>query len=195
MMFPIPNRRRPILLNLRDERADVRHACAEPAAPPVVASVAIPTDLMFAAFRQLFPAERMVVFGGRRTDERVVLTSFVDVTERRSSPVHVRACPQKLGQALLDFERCGAHLALWLHSHPGVGTLATYPSDIDRHQEERLRAHYSAHLLCAIAVADGHLRFWRHAAGASTAFTWEGSGVKSCPHNHEVYKLAVSHHC
>lgn len=194
-MFPMPNRRRPIVLNLRGEPAAVRHVEMEPPPAQPVAAIVIPTDLMVVAFRQLFPAERMVVFGGRRTDDRIVLTSFVDVTERRPSAAHVRACPQKLGQALMDFEKCGAHLALWLHSHPGFGALATYPSDIDRTQEQKLRAHYAEHLLCGIVVADGHLRFWRHATGHQPELSWEGSGVKSCPHHHDVYKLVVSHHC
>src|SRR5262245_48086248 len=86
-----------------------------PIAPQGI-TVSIPTDLMFAAYRQLFPAERMVVFGGRRRQGRVRVTSLVDVTEPHPSAAHVRACPQRLSEALIDLERTASHLAIWMHS-------------------------------------------------------------------------------
>lgn len=185
--------RRPITLNLQCETGVRRPttSAVDVRSTGSIPSVVIPTDLMLAAFRHLFPAERMVMLAGRRLGNRVTLTSFADVTERTPSAVHVRACPQKLAQALLDFERCGAHLALWLHSHPGTGALATHPSDIDRSQERLLRDHYSNQLLSAIAVADGHLRFWGGTPADRASLIWEGTGVYSCPHNHDVYKLAA----
>src|SRR5688500_8892867 len=75
--------------------------------------IVVPTDLLLIAWRQLFPAERMVVFGGRVVDAGVAITSHVDVTEPNPSSVHVKACPQRLAQALIDFERTGVHLAMW----------------------------------------------------------------------------------
>src|SRR5947208_3594305 len=84
--------------------------------------IIIPTDLMFAAWRQLFPAERMIVFGARQSKRGVRVTSLSDVTEPRPSVVHVRACPERMATSLIDFERTGAHLGVWVHSHPGEGS-------------------------------------------------------------------------
>src|SRR5882672_3091556 len=67
--------------------------------------IIIPTDLMFAAWRQLFPAERMLVFGARQTKRGIRVTSVSDVTEPRPSAAHVRACPERLATSLIDFER------------------------------------------------------------------------------------------
>lgn len=158
--------------------------------PPAM-RVTVPTDLLFAAFRQLFPAERMVVFGGRRTAGGVRVTSFTDVTEARPTPVHVRACPRTLGSALIDLDRTGAHFAVWLHSHPGRGAQATWPSEIDRAQECDLLRHYD-HLVCAIAVADGTIRLWGTAIDTGlVSIRWRGTGVEptGAPN---VWQLALS---
>ena len=156
--------------------------------------IIIPTDLMFAAFRQLFPAERMIVCGGRRSASgSVQITSVVDVTEPSPSTVHVRACPQRLAQALIDFERTGAHFGLWLHSHPGETARATHPSDIDINQERELRQHYSGELLCAIAVRDGYLRFWGETVKrTSLRISFRGAGVETTSEDKHVYKLKTS---
>lgn len=177
------------------------HVTAKPArdvAPrrpsePVSPRILIPTDLLLGAFRQLFPAERMMICGGYRSPRGVVrITSVVDVTEANPSAVHVRACPQKLAQALIDFERTGAHLALWLHSHPGDGPLATYPSNIDLRQERELRQHYSAELLCAIAVRDGHVRFWADTVRRGIRVQLQGVGVDPSMEDPYVYRLKIS---
>jgi hypothetical protein len=70
-----------------------------------------------------------------------------------------------------------------------VGPGATHPSGIDLDQERQLRAHYSTHLLCSIAVADGYLRFWGRTAQAGLQLTWSGAGVER--RNDHVYKLAL----
>lgn len=168
-------------------RADAYRRTRRPASEPCVT---IPTDLLFSAFRQLFPAERMLVCGAIRSRHHIRLSSVVDVTEASPSPVHVRACPARLAQALIDFEHTGSHLALWLHSHPGTGALATHPSDIDLNQERQLREHYASHLLCAIATRDGHLRLWGHAIQSGlVSVRWRGRGVQPLRENSHVYKL------
>lgn len=155
--------------------------------------IIIPTDLLMAAWRQLFPAERMVIFGGRADGEDVLVTSYVDVTEPKPSAVHVRACPQRLAQALIDFERTGAHLALWLHSHPGEGPRATYASRIDRDQEESLRHHYSQRLVSLIAVRDGYVRVWGQApAQGVVAVQFNGTGLETDPEDQNVHRLTLA---
>jgi proteasome lid subunit RPN8/RPN11 len=156
-------------------------------------NIIIPTDLLMSAWRQLFPAERMVVFGGRADGDDVLVTSYVDVTEPNPSAVHVRACPQKLAQALIDFERTSAHLSLWMHSHPGEGARATHPSRIDRDQEESLRHHYSQRLVSLIAVRDGYVRVWGQApAQGVVAVRFNGSGLETDPEEQHVYRLALA---
>lgn len=154
--------------------------------------VVIPTELLFAAFRQLFPAERMLIMGGRARHNSVIATNLVDVTEPMPSIVHVRADRRKLGTGLLDLSRSGAHLAVWVHSHPGLGARATHPSGIDLAQEEELRRHYSEHLICLIVVHDGHVRAWGRAVDAGSAvLRWQGRGVVACRGERNVYRLAL----
>lgn len=157
------------------------------------ADVIIPTDLFLSAWRQLFPAERMLVLGGRRLKRGVRITSATDVTEAKPSRVHVWADPAKLVQSLLDLERSGAHLALWMHSHPGTGPLATHPSQTDLRQEEELRRYYSELLVCVIAVSDGYFRIWGRAVDEGLVqIRFQGAGVH--PHSGEqnVYRLQLS---
>lgn len=155
--------------------------------------VLFPTDLLFSAWRQVFPAERMLVLGGRRTKRRVQVTSVSDVSEARPSRVHVRADPGKLVTTLVDLERTGAHLAVWMHSHPGSGPTATHPSDIDLRQEDDLRRHYSQDLICIIAVADGYFRLWGKAVEAGTvSIRWQGEGITQDPGEPHVYRLQLS---
>jgi len=152
----------------------------------------VPTDLLLSGWRQLFPAERMVVFGGQSTRKGVRLTSMTDVTEAHPSMVHVNACPARFGQAVIDFERTGAHLALWMHSHPGEGTQATNPSSIDIDQERSLRQHYSDRLVSLITVKDGYLRIWGEPINKGLVHVhWLGQGVEATKEPN-VYRLRLS---
>jgi proteasome lid subunit RPN8/RPN11 len=151
--------------------------------------VIISTDLLLSAFRLMFPAERMLVCGGRTRGSSIRLTSVVDVTEPGSaSTVHVRACPARLGQALLDFERTGSHFAAWMHSHPGTGVESTRPSHIDTKQEAQLLKDYSPNLLNIIAVQDGWIRLWGHAS-QRLVVRWSGKGVLTQKDTHHVVRL------
>lgn len=155
--------------------------------------IIIPTDLMFTAWRQLFPAERMIVFGGRKTPHGIRITSASDVSEAKPSAVHVRACQEKIAKALVDFECTGAHLAIWMHSHPGDGPNATHPSGIDLNQDRELRQHYSERLVSIIAVRDGWLRLWGPAVEKSLVkICWRGQGIEPGPGERHVYRLKVS---
>ena len=155
-------------------------------------AVFIPTDLMVTAWRQLFPAERMIVFGGRTTRRGVRITSASDVTEAKPSAVHVYACPERMTRTLVDFEHTGAHLAIWMHSHPGEGPGSTYPSVTDLNQEKELRRHYSERLVNIIAVRDGWLRLWGPAVeNDAVKVQWMGDGIESQPGDVHVYRVTV----
>jgi proteasome lid subunit RPN8/RPN11 len=157
------------------------------------APLIIPTDLMVTAWRQLFPAERMLVFGGRRPNEGICLTSVVDVTEAKPSLAHVNASAARMTQTLIDLEHTGAHLAVWMHSHPGEGPRSTYPSEIDLNQQRELQQHYSRQLVGIIAVRDGWLRLWGSAIeGGNVRVLWNGSGIE--PHREEsnVFRVALA---
>lgn len=154
--------------------------------------VEIPTDLLFSAFRQLFPAERMIVMGGRKVRGTVRVSSVMDVTELRPSVTHVRSDPLKLATALLDLSRSAAHFALWLHSHPGAGVLATHPSSVDLAQDADLRRHYSCNLVGLIATVDGTVRAWgRPVSEGAVAIRWIGSGISAVPGEEHVYRLQL----
>jgi proteasome lid subunit RPN8/RPN11 len=154
--------------------------------------VIIPADLMLGAWRQLFPAERMMVFGGRKIRTGAHVTSASDVTRIPESPVHVHACPEKLTRCLVDLERTGAQLAAWVHSHPGRGIKATFPSDIDRQEHEKLRRDFGDDVVGIIAVEDGWLRaFSLPVQGSQLEVTWLGSGIESAPGEPHVFRIRV----
>jgi proteasome lid subunit RPN8/RPN11 len=154
--------------------------------------VSISTDLLAAAWRSLFPAERMAFIAGRRVGGTCQATSLRDVTGSIRSSGYVKACPGLLHESLLDWQATGAHVLAWIHSHPGRGIRATHPSDIDRRQDADLRQAFGAGLVGIICTEDGWLRVW----GASVASMsdsselFEGSGLQISEVRH-VYKLAI----
>jgi proteasome lid subunit RPN8/RPN11 len=121
-------------------------------------AVVICTDVLYQAYYQLFPAERMVIFAGRRTPRGVVVGAGFDVTGS-ASPAHVRADPARLARALIHCTKAGSHCALWAHSHPGCGPEATQPSQIDRRQEASWLSD-SPSLVSIIVVRDRYIRVW-----------------------------------
>lgn len=154
--------------------------------------IIIPTDLMFAAWRSLFPAERMMVFAGRGTARGFRITSASDVTESTPSAAHVRACAEKMTRTLVDFERTGVHLAVWVHSHPGGGLRATFPSSIDLKQYADLQCHYSERLIGIIVVRDGYLRVWGSGIiRGRVKVRWLGTGIQH-DGERDVYRLKIS---
>ncbi len=157
-----------------------------------VSEVVIPTDLLIAAWRQLFPAERMVFLSGHRLGQSTRLTSVRDVTGSTRSDAYVKACPNLLRESLLDFEAAGAPVAAWLHSHPGQGRGATHPSGIDWRQDAALRQDYGPRLVGLIATVDGWLRGWGQALADGTVhIRLEGRGISEVSGEPHVYRLAV----
>lgn len=149
----------------------------------------ITTDLLIAAWRQLFPAERMLFVAGRREGDGIRATSIRDVTGDSRSRAHVKASPAALCEALLDWQASGAHVVAWIHSHPGLGALASHPSAIDERQDRDLRGAYGG-VVGMIVTQDGWLRVWGSAVADGVRVEFWGSGVvrTELPH---VYRLAV----
>ena len=134
----------------------------------------------------------MLIMGGRTHRQSIKATSIMDVTETRPSISYVRADRARLATALVDLSRSGAHLAIWVHSHPGTGASATFPSAIDLRQEEDLRRHYSNRLVCLIAVRDGFVRVWGRAIDDGSAVVrWQGHGISPQPGEQNVYRLEL----
>src|SRR5206468_4374477 len=130
--------------------------------------IQIPTEVLHHGLATLFPAERIAVIGGRYTDRSIILGSAFDVTGDgpETSCAHVRADPNRLRVALIALERAGAHLAGWIHSHPGCGPGATEPSLVDRAQHRDWVRDYSPALVSLIVVVDGIVRVWGTAVEA-----------------------------
>jgi proteasome lid subunit RPN8/RPN11 len=83
-----------------------------------------------------------------------------------------------------------SYFALWIHSHPGSGTSATYPSQTDLEQEQEWLRDYSKDLVNAIMVKDGFVRFWGQALkNKQITVQIEGAGVKRVSDNEHIYKL------
>jgi proteasome lid subunit RPN8/RPN11 len=152
-------------------------------------TVLVPSELLYQAVHQLCPAERMGVMPVRSIMGRTVLGSLHDVTGV-GQPVHVRADPARLAAALIGFERAGAALGGWIHSHPGLGPGATMPSNIDRAQYADWLHDYSQRLIGLIVVADGFVRFWGDAVeSGSTHIEIVGDGVCQLRGHRHVYRL------
>lgn len=157
----------------------------------VAVSVNIASDLLLSAHARLFPAERMLVASGRREGPNVLLSTLFDVTGQASSG-HVRADPQALGRSLILMETAGSFLAGWIHSHPGAGPSAACPSSTDLNQYLDWHKHYSPHLLCAIIVRDGWVRFWgENVESGQVCVKVIGSGVESEKNDETLYRLAI----
>jgi len=155
--------------------------------------VRVPTELLYNASMGLFPAERMAIFGGRRTGHAITLGPMFDVTSDgpETSCAHVCANPNRLRVALLGIERAGAHLAGWVHSHPGLGPRATEPSTVDRAQHKDWVRDYTITLISIIVVADGVVRFWGTAVENRTVqIEIIGTGLTPVPGYRHVYQLA-----
>src|SRR5262245_42687039 len=147
--------------------------------PPSGPTLIVATDLLTCAWRQLFPAERMIVVGGQRHGAIVRATSIRDVTGDTRSLSYVRSAPDALHQALLDWETTGAHVCLWMHCHPGSGPLASYPSWIDRQQDRDLRSTYGDEIVGLIATQDRYIRLWGQAVEAGRRIKFQGQGLEA----------------
>jgi proteasome lid subunit RPN8/RPN11 len=121
--------------------------------------IVVSNELLQKSYQSLFPAERMLVVAGQRSGDIIRLTDVFDVTGDQSGG-HVRADPTLLARALIGMEQSNGFLAGWLHSHPGFGPSATYPSPIDLKQHQDWIQDYSPNLLSVIVVKDRWVRFW-----------------------------------
>jgi proteasome lid subunit RPN8/RPN11 len=154
-------------------------------------SCLIPTDLVIASWRALFPAERMMFIAGRRLAHVLCATSVRDVTGALRSPGYVKASSVLLHEALLDWESAGARVLAWIHSHPGSGAQSTHPSGIDRRADRELCAAYGD-VVGIIVTSDGWLRVWGEAVetGHRAGFLFQGDGIVSTESPH-VYRVAA----
>jgi len=202
--MPMPTLRRCAMRSIgtrllrRSRRADAAEFLelnldtTEPKESTLATELLIPADLIVAAWRSLFPAERMMLLGGSRSGEMTRVSSSWDVTGLDRSVVHVKASSTLLGRTLLDFEASGVHMLAWLHSHPGRSSMATHPSQIDWRQDADFRRDFGSRVVGFIVTEDGYLRAWGRALDeGSIKLTFEGSSVESIPGEAHVYRLAV----
>ena len=167
---------------------------SSPARPYCDARLLLPTDVLTSAWRQLFPAERMIFIAGRRDGPVVRATSLRDVTGETRSHAYVKASAALLHEALLDWEGTGARVVAWMHSHPGTGRGASHPSHIDHRQDADLRAAYGLDVVGLIVTHDGWLRIWGTAVTTGRVqVDMEGRGIVPSEEPH-VYRLAVRSH-
>lgn len=151
----------------------------------------LPSAKMFELRQSLFPAERMIVGAGRRSDKMVTIDALFDVTGNASAG-GVKAHPDRLGQALIAMSQSGTYFALWIHSHPGRGPGMTHPSSIDLRQHADWLKNYSPDLVSAIMVEDRYFRFWGTALETGAmAVSITGAGVASVSADEHVYRLEV----
>jgi hypothetical protein len=137
------------------ERSDVEESHDSKA----VRTLEIQSEQLYHFQHSTMPPEKMFVVAGRIAGNRAVLGSAFEVTGT-SNGGHCRADPSRLGRALIAMANTETVLAVWLHSHPGLGAEATRPSNTDLRQHEEWIVDYSTRLVSAIAVSDGYIRLW-----------------------------------
>ena len=151
--------------------------------------IIVPIDVLYQAYGELFPAERMLVVSGRRTENKTVLGASFEVTGVNNCG-NVRADSDRLGEALIAMEKAGSQLAAWINNHPGRGPEATSQSLIDMHQHADWIVNYSPNLLSAIFVEDGYVRFWGTALeNGQVRLDMLGSGLKEVSADENIYQL------
>jgi proteasome lid subunit RPN8/RPN11 len=140
-------------------RATDRSDVAETHDRKTVRTLEIHAEQLYHFQHATMPPERMFVVAGRIAGNRAVLGSAFEVTGT-SSGGHCQADPSRLGRALIAMANTETVLALWLHSHPGLGANATHPSNTDLRQHKEWIVDYSPRLVSAITVSDGYIRLW-----------------------------------
>lgn len=154
-------------------------------------TVYIPTELLFDALQGLMPPERMGTIGGMHIGHHYLMGLIHDVTGR-ANRAHVEADPDKLGRALVSFDRRGLRLAGWIHSHPGTGPAATAPSETDWAQYRDWTHDFDPLLVGLIVVRDGYARAWGHAVEDNRIrLELVGDGVTPVAGYRHVYKIGV----
>lgn len=149
----------------------------------------ISSRIIYQMKHSLFPAEKMLVGAGHRIGQDVVIDAVFDVTGQ-ASEVGVKADSALLDRALISMSLTESYFALWIHSHPGIGVSATFPSQTDLNQEKDWLRDYSKDLVNAIMVKDGILRFWGKALqNEQIAVSVEGTGLTKISENEHIYKL------
>jgi proteasome lid subunit RPN8/RPN11 len=149
----------------------------------------INSTLLFQLHHSLFPAERMLVGAGQKTGKTIEIDGIFDVTGNASSG-YVKADADRLARALIAMSETGKYFAFWIHSHPGKGAGATYPSGTDTKQEAEWLKDYSPNLVNAIVVEDRYIRFWGKALDANRVkIEIIGTGIRRVSESEEIYQL------
>jgi len=149
----------------------------------------ISSTLLYQLHHSLFPAERMLVAGGRKNGQTIEIDGVFDVTGKATSG-YVKADATRLGRALIAMSETEKYFALWIHSHPGRGVGATHPSSTDFDQETEWLKNYSPNLVNAIMVEDGFVRFWGKAfKKKGIVVEIEGAGVRRVADAEGIYQL------
>jgi hypothetical protein len=160
-----------------------------PSATQDIPRLIITSPILYQMKQALFPAERMLVAAGRRINRDVVIDATFEVTGEASS-FGVKAAPGLLERALISMSVTDSYFTLWIHSHPGTGVSATFPSQTDLDQEKDWLKDYSKDLVSAIMVKDGFVRFWgKSLQNKQISVVVEGAGVKKVSDTEPIYKL------
>lgn len=163
-----------------------------PSAVPVSSAtlkMKISSTLLYEMHHSLFPAERMLVGAGCRNGQTTEIDGIFDVTGKASSG-YVKADSDRLARALIVMSETAKYFALWIHSHPGMGKGATYPSKTDTDQEAEWLKDFSPNLVNAIVVEDRFVRFWGRALTEKRiSLEITGPGVRRVSETEDIYQL------
>lgn len=155
----------------------------------IAPAMIIDSTLLYQLHYSLFPAERMLVGAGKKTDRQIEIEGIFDVTGQAGSG-YVKADANRLARALIAMSETDKYFAFWIHSHPGRGREMTRPSKTDLNQEIEWLKDYSQNLVNAIMVEDRYVRFWGKALDEKRiTVTVRGNGIKKEPESENLYRL------
>jgi proteasome lid subunit RPN8/RPN11 len=105
------------------------------------------------------PDEALVYLTGHNVGEITVIDQFMPLELVEQSRTYVRACNISVARELESMRKRGFQLLGTVHSHPGWGSGATFPSNTDKNHHDRLELMKHT-ALGLIITRDGHLRFY-----------------------------------
>jgi hypothetical protein len=132
------------------------------------------------------------VCGLRLDDGTFVMGHIVPVAFAEQTVVRVRVTNGSNISALEKLDQLGLPLTAHIHSHPGKGPGATYPSITDRRFQERLERGGHVAIGGIFAPGERHEAFVRFFAGDSSRFEIDvrGNNVEEVENN--VYRLRLA---
>ncbi len=130
--------------------------------------------------------EDLILLTGSCVDHLRCLERIVPVALSRKSIAGAAADDGSLAGQLIELHEFGARPLAYFHSHPGNGSLATYPSGTDKHTQSAMEDS-GGDVIGGIFSRDGFVRFYGYEGEPNVKVL--GNKVTQVGHN--LYRLEI----